>query len=182
MPSVDEMFEESASDESDDQEEAQTQSKPFTELRGHARKLEKQLRAYEKELGDLRAFREEHVKAERATVIESTFKEVGLNPKHAKLFSALNPDADPAAITKEAIATFASEYSLAPEGETELEAPPAPTGFVPMSSSMASAPSGTVSREEWIRMSAADPVKAEALLNAGRVDFAGLRDGLGPDR
>ena len=178
MPSVDEMFDESASDETDDREET-PQSKPFTELRGHARKLEKQLRTYEKELADLRAYREEHVKVERTTAIESTFKEVGLNPKHAKLYSALNPDVEPAAITKEAIATFASEYSLAPEEGSVVEAPLQATGFVPTSTSMASAPSGVVSRDEWMRLSATDPVKAEALWSAGRVDLAGLRDGLG---
>ena len=178
MPSVDEMFDEPVSDENDEPVGAQ-ESKPFTELRGHARKLEKQLRAYEKELADLRTYREDHVKVERATVIESTFKEVGLNPKHAKLFSALNPDADPAAITRETIASFASEYSLAPEEGSVVEAPLQATGFVPTSTSMASAPSGVVSREEWMRLSATDPVKAEALWSAGRVDLAGLRDGLG---
>ena len=181
MPSVDEMFDESASDETD-HEDARPESKPLTEARRVARKLEKQVQAYEKELADLRAYREEHVKAERNVVIESSFKEAGLNPKHAKLFSALNPDVDPAAITKEAIATFASEYSLAPEEGSVVEAPLQATGFVPTSTSMASAPSGVVSRDEWMRLSATDPVKAEALWSAGRVDLAGLREGLGPQK
>ena len=47
---------------------------------------------------------------------------------------------------------------------------------------MAWAPWGVVSRDEWMRLSATDPVKAEALWSAGRVDLAGLREGLGPQK
>ena len=154
-------------DETNEQVTTQVDSKPFTELRSHARKLEKQLRTQERELEELRSFRDERVYLERTAKIESTFKDVGFNPKHGKLWGALNPETE---VTPEAVATFAAEYGLVTESGAEVEAP-APPQFAPtISSSSNPATETKISRVEFQQLYASDPASAIKLLEAGRVD------------
>jgi len=166
MSSVDELLD-SFESEDESLEDTKVESKPFAELRGHARKLEKQLRSYEKELSELRSFREERVKAERTAAVESTFKDVGLNPKHAKLWAALNPEAEP---TAEAVAGFAAEYGLVTENGEQVEAP-APPSFTPTLPTGAGPAQATkISRAEFRQMYDRDPANALKLLEQGRVE------------
>ena len=154
-------------------------NKSFTDLRAAYNRLEKDKTAALKKVEELEAFRVEVVAERKVRATETAFKEVNLNPKHAELFSALNPELAPEAITKEAVAAFAAEYGLAnAEGEV-AEAPPAPAGFTPVPTSAAQAPKGVLSREDWVKLADTDPTQAEAAFKAGRVDFSGLREGLG---
>ena len=74
--------------------------------------------------------------------------------------------------------------------ETSSEEPP-PEVDVPAEtlSGIVNGPSGSatsgtfeVSRADWLKLSATDPMEAQRLFQAGKVDLSGLRDGLGPDR
>ena len=107
-------------------------SKNFADLRRFANKRDREAKQYETELSSLREFKEGVEKEKRASVIEATFKEVGLNPKHADLFSKLNADAE---VTVDIVKNFASEYELptiAGQSVPPVDAPPA--GFNPVTS------------------------------------------------
>lgn len=136
------------------------------------RKTNKQL---QKELEELRAFKVEQDRVAREQSITSVFSEVGLNPKHAKLYSALNPEGE---ATPETVAQFASEYGLVTNAGDEVEAPaPQPKGFTPTIVSEASIPGSKVlSHDEFVELMKTDPNKAFQLHQAGRVRLDSLSD------
>lgn len=105
-------------------------NKNFTELRKAYKRSERQLKATEKELEDLRVFKQTVVAETRKGQIESTFKEVGLSPKHALLFEKVNPEAE---VSAEVVQAFAAEYDLPTQAGEQVEAPtPQPQGFNPV--------------------------------------------------
>lgn len=99
---------------------APAESQNLAEIRKWGKSLERQLKAVTPELEELRAYRAERVKAEREAIITTTFKEVGLDERHGKLFAALNPDTE---VNAEAVTKFASEYGLPTTQGEEVDAP-----------------------------------------------------------
>lgn len=109
------------------------EGKSFKDLRNYSKKLERENKAANTELEELRAFRSQVVEEKREQALTSVFGEVGLPETHAKLFKALNPELEVEAITPQSVIDFAKEYGLvssdtpAPPAET-----PAKTGFTPL--------------------------------------------------
>jgi hypothetical protein len=171
-------------DEDDTPDTPADKPKTDNQLQAAQRKLAKA----EKELEELRAYKTERVQQERNHQIEGVFTELGLSPKHAKLYAALNPEGD---ATTELVAGFATEYGLGVVGEGAAEAAaPVERGYTPTVIGEA-APLGAkaYSVEEWRNISMQDPKQGQQLLaqgrvlgvtitEDGRVDMASLRPGL----
>ena len=162
-------------DEDDSQSDDKPEAKPNNQLSAAQRKLAKA----EKELEELRAFRAERVKSDRENSITKVFSEVGLDPRHARLFAALNPEGE---ATAELVATFANEYGLVATTGEEVEAPAAPErGFTPTVIAEGQALGAKVySVAEWRQLARDDPAQAEKVFDAKRVNLAAIQ--IGPDR
>lgn len=162
-------------DEEDTESKPTEDSKSFKELRSAYNRLEKQLKTLEPELTDLRAFRADREKVDRETAISGIFQQVGLNPKHAKLYAALNSEGE---TTAESVAQFAAEYGLLTEEGGQVEAPPAvPAGAAPTVLAETTAPGSKVySHDEFTEMlnNPATQAKAFQLYQSGRVKLDGL--------
>ena len=150
-------------------------------------RLDREKAKLKKEVEDLRGWKAEREKTDRAASVAETFKDIGLNPKHAKFYQA--EDASP-----EAIKAWAVEEDFLQLGEGE-QAPVAPsTGFTP-TVIPGGLPLGAkmYSPQEWAKASVEDPILGQRLLAEGRVTgaqvqpdgkvtFPELRQGLGLDR
>lgn len=171
-------------DESETPDTPADKPKTDNQLQAAQRKLAKA----ERELEELRAFKAEREQADRNHQIEGVFTDLGLSPKHAKLFAALNPEGE---ATTESVAGFASEYGLPTVEGGAVEAPAAvERGYTPTVIGEAAPPGAkTYSIEDWRNISMADPKQGQQLLQQGRVlgvtitedgrvDMASLRPGL----
>lgn len=156
------------SDEGDKAPEKENQS--FAALRKAHNREEKARKALEKEVEELRTFKTGIVEVQREAAINSVFTEVGLNPKHAELFKAVNKDLEVDSISRDAVAAFAAEYQLVTNSGEAVEAPEsAPSGFTPVTTGTA-APSQKHDAE-WIRdqLRAGNLDEVAAAMKAGRV-------------
>jgi hypothetical protein len=162
----------------DEKEEAEKpDSNPVRDLRKHANKLEKDLKAAQAELEPLRAFKTEYDAKVKADTVGSIFTNIGLNPAQAKLYELAMPDAEP---SEETVRKWAVEYGLATQEESEPET----TGFTPTTTPEGAPPgskrlTGKEMLEEALR---GDPLAAQAAFLKGRVDMSDSRRGLGPER
>lgn len=139
-------------------------SGPFRQLRDYAKKLEKELKAIQKEAEELRQFKAQREAEERKAAIAAALKEVGLPEKHVELFQAVRPDAEP---TVDAVRKFAEEYGLVqPSEKTESGSSfsPAPPSGVP-------AGSKRYSSDEWWELYRSNPAEALKAAAEGRVEF-----------
>ncbi len=152
----------------DDATETDDPNKSFADLRKAYNRSEKDRKAYEKEVTELREFRDKIVTEQREVSLDSIFKDVGLNPKHKTLFSKLNPEAE---ITPEAVKNFASEYELPTVmGEAIEGVTPAATGFNPIQAG-GSGDLKIYSREEFDELIYTNPTLAGKLMEEGRVNL-----------
>lgn len=145
-------------------------NKSFAALRKAHNREEKARKALEKEVEELRTFKTGIVEVQREAAINSVFTEVGLNPKHAELFKAVNKDLEVDSISRDAVAAFAAEYQLVTNSGEAVEAPEsAPSGFTPVTTGTA-APSQKHDAE-WIRdqLRAGNLDEVAAAVKAGRV-------------
>lgn len=149
-------------------------NKNFAELRKAYNKAEKERKVLLAEVESLRTFQAEVKTRVTEDKLNSVFTEVGLNPAHAKLFRALNPEVEVEAITPEAVATFASEYQLVTIAGAPAEKPePKAEGFKPVAASGGPVGEGILSIEDatkLIREGRYD--EAQKLYEAGRVQKA----------
>ena len=166
-------------DEDEDQE-FDGQSSSMQQLRKAYNRMERENKALKQENDELVGFRGEVLKERKDKAIASSFEEVGLNPKHAKLFQALNPEVEIEQITPQSVAAFAAEYALVTTEGGEVAAPE-PTGYAPVTTGQASKVSA-LSRDEWIKLAQTDQLAAQKAWEDGRVDLSGIRAGLGPSR
>jgi hypothetical protein len=158
-------------EESEEQQPTAEESKPFTELRKHARKLEKALKERETELDELRRFRQEREQREREQAIATTFEQVGLNPKHARLFAALNPNVEP---TTEVVAQFAQEHDLV-TGDAKVPEPQPAAAFAPTLPSGGAAPTVVITDPaEAAALAASDPARFAAMKATGQIRLGRL--------
>lgn len=128
----------------------------------------KQEKVLEAEVTELRAFKADREKFDRENTIGTVFAEVGLNPKHAKLYAALNPEGD---ATPQTVAQFAADYGLTTTEGEPVAVPEVPaTGFVPTVITEGTAlGSKMYSHEEFMELLQTNPEKAMQLHKAGRV-------------
>lgn len=151
-------------------------SNPMKQLRRHANKLEKDLKARDTELEDLRKFRDEFNNKARTEKVSAVFTELGLNPVHSRFWQLENPEAEPDAA---GISKWAVENGFA----QATEETPVAEGFTPTTSPDAT-PLGSkrLSRQEWQELAATDPAAAQTAFQKGRVDLSDVRVGLGPQK
>lgn len=160
-------------DDDDDLETGSGQeTNPFKELRAHAKKLEKDLKARDAELEELRSFRQQYQAEQREKAAAAEFEKLGLTAKQAKLYAKLNPDED---ITEQAVVSFARDYGFIAE---ETPDPKNEADFKPVAIAGASPVKGTVSYEEYQAMLKTNPQAALQAVADGRVD--GLMRTQGP--
>lgn len=126
--------------------------------------MRKELKDLKKEADELRAFREEREKADRALAISEVFKEVGLNPKHAKFYQG-----DEA--TPDAIKAWAVAEDFLQVNEDEAPAPaPEQRGFTPTVINEGQALGTKVyTFEEYEELRKSDPQRAQKAREANRV-------------
>lgn len=159
-------------EEADSTDSSQDDNKNFVALRRDRNRLDKLVKAQTPELVELRTFKAS-VEAERRTAqVSGIFQGAGLNPNHAKLFNALNPEGE---VTVEAVADFAKEYGLVTdEAAFGLEEAPAKTaGFKPFVGED-SPGNMKVSRVDWLARLKTNPEEAQRLFKQGRVDLSDL--------
>jgi hypothetical protein len=127
----------------------------------------------EKELEELRAYRETTQAEKRQQAIASAFEEAGLPSKASRLFDALNPDSEP---TADAIKAFSEEYGINPD-------PPKPTGFTPTVVQGSRTPAAKkYTRQEMEEIARDNPARARALAEAGRVQWSNAAINAQPQR
>ena len=128
-----------------DENQVDDGNKSFADLRKAYKRSERQVKAQEKELEDLRVFKQTVVTETRKGQIESTFQAAGLSPKHALLFEKVNADVE---VTPEVVQAFAAEYDLPTQAGESVEAPtPQPTGFNPVTTG-ATPQAGMLTRDD----------------------------------
>jgi hypothetical protein len=163
--------------DADGETEKTPDSNPVRDLRKHANKLEKDLKAAQAELEPLRQFKAEADQKAKAETVGTIFTKLGLNPAQAKLYELAMPEAEP---SEETVGKWAVEYGLA----TSDESVPDTTGFTPTTTPEGAPPgskrlTGKEMLEEALR---GDPLAAQAAFLKGRVDTSDSRRGLGPER
>jgi hypothetical protein len=141
-------------------EEPEVENSTIRQIREHARKLEKELKAARKELEDLRAYREQTERERTVASARTIFEQVGLNPKWAELYLKAQDGAEP---TPESVRTWAQEYGLAvPEPERETaEQPASEPAFVPTQPAAAAASTqAPMTWKEFAELHRQDPGRA----------------------
>lgn len=165
MPSYD-----STPDPFDDVDEGEQRpnSAPFKQLRDHAKKLEKELKAKDSELETLREFKSQAEARARRELLERSASKVGITEKQAELFMAVRPDEEP---TPEAVKTFAIEYGFVEAGPAADEGEGSDGSFAPTPPSGVPASKKRYTSDEWDVLYKSNPVEAMQAANEGRVDF-----------
>lgn len=135
------------------------------------------------ELSALRREKSELASTVRQYQARDTFREVGLEAKHADLFIKAQPEGD---ITVEAVTEFAQQYDLVPGTVPETngaeEATPETTadpgagleafsrgGSRAGSDAAASVPTDTLTKEQWRDLQRENPAAAADALRRGKV-------------
>lgn len=150
----------------DDEEEtpvAASDSGPMKQLRRHANKLEKDLKARETELEELRSFKAEYETGQRRTKAAEVFSSLELPHSAVKFFFLENPEAEP---TTELVSKWAVDNGFAQaSGETTDVA-----GFTPTTTSEGIAPGVKVwEGDEARKLLRDDPARAAKLFETGRL-------------
>lgn len=161
-------------------EEEETPEEPesnFKQLRTHANKLEKSLKARETELEELRAFKTEVDQTKRTAEVAKVFTDLGLTtPAATKLWNLEHPEDTPSPAT---VQSWAVENGFA----VSEDAPIQDTGFTPTQTPEGIPPGAKrLSRQEWQQLANDDPMAAQLAFQKGRVDLSDVRTGLGQDR
>lgn len=152
----------------DDEEDEGTEQQAVADPKQNAAfaQMRKEKKALEKELSELRAFRQEQEKAQRTATVAEAFKQVGLQPDWAEFYQG--EDASAEAVRQWAIA---KKFLQPAEGEPAPEpvAPPT-TGFTPtVIEGGTSLGSKIYTHDEFTEMLKTDQARAFQLYQAGRV-------------
>lgn len=154
-------------EDNEGEESRSRDSAPIKQLRDHAKKLERELKTRDKEVEELRAFKADAERRAKQELLRQAISAVGLNEKHAELFTAARPDQEP---TPEAVKAFAVEYGFIAnpgsddEGEESGSFGPTPPSGVP-------AHKKRYTSEEFDELYKSNPVEAIQAAEEGRVDF-----------
>ena len=156
-------FEPDLDDDADDSPDVQQpENNAFKQLRTHARKLEKDLKEASKELEELRTFRADLERDNRANSVKEQFKSLGLTEKQAELFPS---EGD---VTEEAVRKFAVDFGLIQPSEDGSDEN---TGFTPAPTEGSPTGSKQLSAEEFWTLYKDNPSEAMAAAKKGRVNF-----------
>ena len=145
-----------------DDEESEEQPDP-PEKNPAQQRLDREKAKLKKENEELRAYKAEREKADHQATVQKTFAEVGLNPKWSEFYQGEEA-------TPEAVKAWALAKDFIQPSEDNNEEPAAPTtGFTP--TVIEGQPLGTkfYSFEEYEEIRKTDPMKADGLRRAGRV-------------
>lgn len=161
----------SLDDEENDEGNEQNQTpdnKSFQDLRKAFREAKKAHKTLLTEAEELRTFKAQVETEKRDGAITAAFTQVGLNPKHAALFTKVNPDVE---VTPEIVQAFANEYELVTQTGETVDAPEVKAGgFTPVVAG-ASAPVQSLSTDDVKALLAkGDLETVAAAYKAGRVD------------
>ena len=155
-------------EEESEEEETPGDSAPMKQLRAHGRKLQKDLKAQEAELTELRTFKTTTELASRELQAGKLFTELGLSDKQARLFLKTNPDTE---VTKDSIKEFAVEYGLGiqeSEEDATLDAQTSDT-FVPVTTG-GNPVRSTLNREQFEALKKTDMAAAVKAVQENRVE------------
>lgn len=128
----------------------------------------KELKAAQKELEELRAFKAQAEQDRRKDAVAEVFRSIGLKPKHAKFYPTEGDT------TEEAIRIWAISEELLEDTGDEMPTPASgsPSGFTPTVLSEGTTPGvKRYTREEFEQIFRENPEKGRALLEAGRVKW-----------
>jgi hypothetical protein len=89
----------------EEDEKKAPESQNFKDLRDYAKRIERENKAFEKQVAELSEFKTQVTAARKA----ETLKSAGLTEKHAALFLKVNGDVE---VTPEGIQAFVTEYEL----------------------------------------------------------------------
>lgn len=128
----------SADDDDDEQQHGGGKTETLQDVRKFARRRDREAKKLEAELAELREFKTTYDSEKLEGTLSKAFQEAKLDPDHAKLFKAMNPEITADAITSDAILSFAAEYKLPTvEGEA-VQTPEKPEqGFTPVTTGQA---------------------------------------------
>lgn len=163
-------------DDDTEDEEVVGDTNPMKQLRAHARKLERDLKAGSTELEELRKYRTDSELRIREQEAGKVFAELGLSEKQAKLFLKTNPDTE---VTKDSIKEFAVEYGLGIQQSEEDDAVDSQTSdtFVPVTSG-GTPVRNVLNREQFESLKRTDMAAAVKAVQEGRVEgFRSKLDG-----
>jgi len=132
----------------------------------------KELKSLTPEVEELRTFKAERVRAEREATVAATFIESGLDKRHAKLFTALNPEGE---VTPETVAGFAREYGLIEGSEEDTKTSDEKTGFKPVRTDEG-AGLKVYTGDEALELLKSDPATYRKMVESGRVKTEKLSD------
>lgn len=130
------------------------------EIRDALKRKEKEVKDRDKEIAELRSFKEDQERAQRSVAVGKAFEEAGLKSKWAPLFLKERPDAEP---TAEAISKFAEDFDLSPsQPESLTQSGPGVTVSTPFVPTVVGEPPGgqRITRSELNKLQfSGDPTK-----------------------
>lgn len=150
--------------------------------------MRERIEAQNTELSGLRKENQELTQNVRTLTAKEMFRNKGLTPTHAELFTSANPEGD---ITEESVDEFVTKFDLQPTPVSETseseEAPAEETEAAPDpgegldafsgggsrsgSGGAATPGSKTMTKAEWRDLQASDPAAAKEALLQGRVEL-----------
>jgi hypothetical protein len=154
-------------DETTEEPVVEEKVNPVRQLRDTLKARERENKTLQKELEDLRKFREEVEYTNRVAKMSDTFGKFGLTEKHVELYTKLNPEGDG---SPEAVVAFAKEYGLpitVDDDEDQVVTSGSP--FAPVDGVGTGPDSGYITRAQLEELYASNPAKAIKVLQAGRV-------------
>lgn len=158
--------------------DASQDSGPMKQLRRHANKLEKDLKAAQADNEELRAFRDDFNNKQKTEKVKAVFEKLELNPTFSRFWQLENPEAEPEEAT---VAKWAVDNGFAQA--TEEPTTDVATGFTPTTTPEGTPPGAKrLTRAEWLELSARDPAAGQVAFQKGRVDLSDVRQGLGPEK
>lgn len=142
-------------DDDSDHEDEQTppaETKNFAELRKAYNRRDKEAKAFEAELAELREFRSQVVAERTTAAITTAFKEAEVDPVHVDYFKAVNPDVEIDKITADQVREFAAARSLLTvSGDPATPPEPKDEGYKPVTTGV-QAPPGMLTSEDVMKL------------------------------
>lgn len=139
----------------------------FTQLRAHARKLERDLKRFQEQNAELLTFKAEAEKTQRRGTATSVFSEIGLGEKQAQAFLAMNPEAE---ISRDTAVQWAKDLGFAVVGAEPEEEVEEVVSFRPVSVGGVAPSTKRLTYEQYRAMLASNPSAAMQAVSEGRVD------------
>lgn len=159
------------SDDEGQDEQDSGSNNPLRDARNQLKAERKSRRELQKQLEELKPLAEEFKARKQIEGALSVFKEIGLDERHAKAFTQLNPETE---ATEANVIEWAVGFGLVEESDDENDDTSTQEvetrGFAPTPTSGQPIGGKLLSREEWRDMQREDPQAAVRAFREGRVD------------